>query len=87
MVAADLYQEKNTPQDNERKTFYDRQDIKVLLFIFYKSKVKVCVRNSSVWSLSQVCLLYQELTLYSSLMTSYFVYESELKNKSFAAFF
>ena len=39
-VAFDLYQEKDTPQDIERETIYDRQDIKVLLFIVYKIKVK-----------------------------------------------
>lgn len=58
-----------------------------ITFLVIKLKSAFVSRNSSVRSLSQVCLLYQELTLYSSLMTSYFVYESELKNKSFAAFF
>ena len=38
VVAADYIPRKNAPQDIERKTLYDRQDIKVLLFLSYKLK-------------------------------------------------
>ena len=40
VVAAKLHQEKGTPQDIERKTLYDKQDIKGLLFIYHKIKLK-----------------------------------------------
>ena len=34
---------KSTPQDIERKTLYDRQDIKVMLFIGHKIKLKFLI--------------------------------------------
>ena len=74
---------------NEPGHIYIFSKLEEITFLVIKVQLKPAFvsRSSSVRSLSQVCLLYQELTLYSSLMTSYFVYESELKNKSFAAFF
>ena len=74
---------------NEPGHIYIFSKLEEITFLVIKVQLKPAFvsRSSSVRSLSQVCLPYQELTLYSSLMTSYFVYESELKNKSFAAFF
>ena len=65
--------------------------IKMEEITFLAIKLKLILRSSP---LAHLCGAYlrcvyftRNFTLYSSLMTSYFVYGSELKNKSFAAFF
>ena len=57
VVAGDFIPKKSTPQDIERKTLYDRQDINVLLFIGDKIKLKFLI----TLFLTRGCAIYGSL--------------------------